>query len=126
MALILDGKVARAALATRLKEKISALSAKPRLAIIQVGEREESSAYIRSKIKFGEEVGGEVSHIKFPDSASEREIISKIESLNNDKNINGIIVQLPIPENLPKQKIIYNHHSKQTADGILAMVAHQT
>jgi 5,10-methylene-tetrahydrofolate dehydrogenase/methenyl tetrahydrofolate cyclohydrolase len=120
MALILDGKKARAAFAARLKEKIAKLPVKLRLAIIQVGEREESSMYIKQKIKFGQEIGAEVEHIKFPESASEREIINRIKSLNKDKNINGIIAQLPLPERLHpfRESILNSIAVEKDADGL--------
>lgn len=118
MALILDGKVARTALSVRLKEKMAKLSPKPTLAIIQIGEREESSAYIRQKIKFGEEIGVEVLHIKLPETVGEGEIIKKIEQLNNNEKINGIIVQLPIPENLDKKKVIDAINPNKDVDGL--------
>lgn len=123
MTLILDGKRARAALAARLKERISKLSKRPVLAIIQVGNREESSAYIKSKTAFSQDIGAEVVHIKFPELASETEIIDRIKSLNDDKNINGILVQLPISENLPKEKIINSIDPKKDVDGLTDVVA---
>ena len=104
MTLILDGKVARAHYAARLKGNIVKLSAKPRLAIIQVGEKEESSAYIKSKIKFGGEVGVGVLHIKLPETLGQKEIIDKIKELNTDKKIDAFIVQLPLPEPLSSTK----------------------
>lgn len=123
MTLILDGKKAREVLSGRLKENISKLSEKLTLVIIQVGEREESSAYIKSKIKFGEEIGAAVIHIKFPENVNEQEIIKKIEGLNNNKEIQGIIVQLPIPENLPKQKIIDAIAPTKDVDGLTSTVS---
>ena len=123
MTLILDGKAARAFYAERLKDEIGKLPQKPVLAIIQVGEREESSAYIKSKIAFSQEVGAEVEHIKFPEFVTEGEIIKKIEYLNSDKNITGIIVQLPIPENLPKQKIIDAILPNKDVDGLTSKMA---
>lgn len=98
MTLILDGKLARSAYAMRLKSKILELPLKSKLVIIQIGDKEESNAYIKSKIKFGEDVGVEVLHIKFSELVGESEVIEKIEILNKDKSVNGIIVQLPIPD----------------------------
>lgn len=123
MAIILDGKVARVEIAKRLKEKIVALKSPLQIAIIQVGEKEESSAYIQQKIKFGIEVGISVSHIKFKESANEKEIIEKVELLNEDENVNGIIVQLPIPENLSKQKIIDAIKPSKDVDGLTSFVS---
>ncbi len=120
MALILDGKAARAAYAARLKERISKLSARPTLAIIQVGERDESASYIKSKIKFGREMGVPVKHIKMLESVSERDVIKQIKKLNKDKNVNGIIVQLPLPESLypVRENILNSIAVEKDADGL--------
>ncbi len=122
MAIILDGKAARVEIAKRLKEKIFSLKIPLKLAIIQVGEKEESGAYIKQKIKFGTEVGVEVLHIKFLESVNERDIIEKIELLNEDEDVSGIIVQLPVPENLSKQKIINAILPDKDVDGLTEKV----
>lgn len=120
MTLILDGKVARAHYAKLLKENVAKLPKKLILAIIQVGEREESSAYIKQKIKFGQEVGAEVTHIKLSDTSGEKEIIDQIKILNADENVNGVIVQLPLPEHLSlvKEGILNSIALEKDADGL--------
>jgi len=118
MALILDGRRARETLAEKLKGKIKWLSFKPRLTIVQVGSVSESSAYIRQKKLFGESVGAEVSHIRLPETVSGEELIDKISDLNRDKNVHGIIVQLPLPVRLDRQKTIDAVSPEKDADGL--------
>lgn len=120
MTLILDGKAARVAISARLKESIAKLPKRPTLAIIQVGDKEESSAYIKQKIKFGEEIGAGVLHIKFSDTAGEKEIIGKIGELNADETIDAVIVQLPLPESLfsAKENILNSIIAEKDADGL--------
>ena len=96
-ALILDGKVVREARLPELKEKIRALIESPTLAIIQVGDREDSTSYIKAKTAFGEKLGVKVRHIKLDEKISQREIIAKVRECNEDETVKGIIVQLPCP-----------------------------
>jgi methylenetetrahydrofolate dehydrogenase (NADP+)/methenyltetrahydrofolate cyclohydrolase len=118
MAIILDGKKARVFYTSLLKERILKIAKKSSLAIIQIGNREESSAYINQKKKFAEEIGVSVSHLNFSENVSEKDVISKIDELNKDDDINGIILQLPIPENLNKEKIINTINYKKDTDGL--------
>ncbi|XP_049811826.1 C-1-tetrahydrofolate synthase, cytoplasmic isoform X1 [Schistocerca nitens] len=74
---------------------------KPGLAIVQVGGREDSNVYIRMKIKAATEIGIEATHIKLPKSITEIELLNKISKLNNDPNIHGIIVQMPLDSDNP-------------------------
>lgn len=118
MTIVLDGKKARVYYAEKLRKKVLNMTHSPRLAIIQVGDREESNAYIKQKIKFGEEMGIKVSHIKFNNEKDDSEIVKKIKELNKDKSINGIILQLPIPNNLDKHKIINTIDQNKDTDGL--------
>uniref|UniRef100_A0A6P7FBU1 C-1-tetrahydrofolate synthase, cytoplasmic n=1 Tax=Diabrotica virgifera virgifera TaxID=50390 RepID=A0A6P7FBU1_DIAVI len=68
----------------------------PGLAIVQVGDREDSNVYIRMKIQSASNIGIKAQHIKLPRSITELEVLNKIEELNNDPNIHGIIVQMPL------------------------------
>ncbi|XP_076314351.1 C-1-tetrahydrofolate synthase, cytoplasmic-like isoform X1 [Tachypleus tridentatus] len=69
---------------------------KPTLAIVQVGGREDSNVYIRMKIKAAAEVGVEATHYKFPRSISQGELVDNVRKLNENPNIHGVIVQLPL------------------------------
>ncbi len=106
MTLILDGTKARAALLKRLKEKRARVNERPTLAIVQLGEREESSAYIARKKKFGEEIGVKVLHVQLPESTTETEILSRLALFNADSSVHGVILQLPLPAHLNKQRLL--------------------
>lgn len=81
----------------KLKEKACLPVGRPVLAIVQVGDREDSNVYIRQKQKFGAEIGVEVKLIKIK-SASAEALADEVKKLNEDESTNGIIVQLPLPK----------------------------
>lgn len=118
MAKILDGKIIKAEGKEKLKKAFVELDFVPTLAIIQVGNRDDSNSYIASKKKFGEEIGVKVLHIVFDENVHENEIITKIKELNDDKNINGIIVQIPLPVHIDKDKIINTINPGKDVDGL--------
>ncbi|RWS17121.1 C-1-tetrahydrofolate synthase: cytoplasmic-like protein, partial [Dinothrombium tinctorium] len=95
MAKIISGKEVSEEIKQKLKEEVKKLNVKPLLAIVQVGNREDSNVYIRTKIKFAEEVGAQAKHFKLPKTTTEKELIQQIVDLNNDDSVHGIIVQLP-------------------------------
>ena len=118
MVKILDGRVVRDNLAQNLKEKIARLKAKPKLAIIQVGNLAESTAYIKQKKAFGVSIGASVEHLQFESTVEEKDLLLKIASLNQDKSVHGIIIQLPLPENLNRGKLIEAIAPEKDVDGL--------
>lgn len=88
-----------------------------RLAIVQVGDNPASNAYIKGKIKDCEEVGFSFSLHKWPEDVSEEDLIGYINQLNNDKSVNGIIVQLPLPAHLDTNKIVNTVAIEKDVDG---------
>jgi len=118
MVRILEGKTVREEIIQRLKKEIEGFSSVPTLAIIQVGDNEESGVYIKQKKIFAEKIGAHVRHLKFDADISQEQIILEIENLNADKDIQGIIVQLPIPKNLDEQVIIETINPKKDVDGL--------
>ena len=119
---ILDGKVVRDKIAEELKAEISRPRAKSRgskckLVIIQIGDLAESNTYITQKVKFGEKIGATVEHIKLPEDINQKEIISKLYSLNSSPSVHGVIVQLPLPNHLDKNQIIDAIDPKKDVDG---------
>lgn len=118
MTQLLDGKIVRDEIALKLKEEIKALATKPVLAIIQIGKVEESSAYIIQKKKFAQMIGAKVDHIELPLHVVEDDVIAKIKELNSDKNIHGIILQLPIPKELNSADIIEHIDPSKDVDGL--------
>lgn len=116
--LILDGRVLRDRGIVRLKQAIAESGKKPTLAIVQVGNLAESNAYIEQKRKFAEKIGAGFLHLKFPEEVVESMLIGQIEKLNQDRAVQGIIVQLPIPFWLNKQKIIDTIDVAKDTDGL--------
>ncbi len=116
--MILYGAPAREKIKSSLIDRIKELKKKPVLAIVQVGERPDSNLYIKNKIKFGEEIGIKVELKKFEYSTSENEVIEEVKKLNEDEGINGIIVQLPLPENMDARKILESIKKEKDADGL--------
>lgn len=116
--MILDGKKVRDILAEKIKKELHELRAKPKLAIVQVGNNEASSVYIEQKKLFGEKIGFTVLHKKFDEKISETELVREIEKLNADKNVNGIIVQLPLPAHIDTNQILEDIAQEKDVDGL--------
>ncbi len=115
---IIDGRATRDALIPALKEKISALSPRPRLAIVQVGNRDDSNAYIRAKKLFAERVGVEVVLKQFPETIHQQELVAHIQGLNGSKDIQGIILQLPLPQSIDRIAAIESIDPTKDVDAI--------
>ena len=118
MAIILDGKKLRDKIFESLKAKLDKMSEKPTLAVILVGENPASQIYVRNKKKTAEKLGINSLSIEYPADISENELLSKIQELNNDKNITAILVQLPLPEHINKNKIIDAILPQKDVDGL--------
>eukprot|EP00042_Codosiga_hollandica_P053829 m.715088 g.715088 ORF g.715088 m.715088 type:complete len:928 (+) comp58785_c0_seq1:1751-4534(+) len=106
MASVLDGTAIAQELQVQLKARTAQLKESfvdlaPTLAIVQVGDREDSAVYIRNKIKTGEAVGLVVRHVHLPHSTTEEDVIDAVQTLNNDPGVHGIIVQLPLDSEQP-------------------------
>ena len=100
---LLDGKVMSEELRARIAERVTALKAKgvtPGLAVILVGEEPASQIYVRNKEKGCEEVGMYSVAIRLPAETTQEELENHIRALNEDENIHGILVQLPLPKHL--------------------------
>lgn len=102
---LLDGKVVKAKLLLDLKEKVDKLDTKLGLTVIQVGEDPASSVYVGQKNKMAEKIGFNFNHIKLDDNIKEEELLNIINELNNDDNVDGILVQMPIPNHLDAKRI---------------------
>lgn len=118
MAKILNGKIVNEKIAKNLSSQISPLRSKPKLVIIQVGDLAESNSYIARKKAFGEKIGAIVDHHKFPNNIREEKLITHISSLNTDPTVHGIIVQMPLPDHLDKDKIIESITPVKDVDGL--------
>ena len=119
--MIIDGIKEAAILREEIKNEIAQLKKKtnkvPGLTVILIGEFAPSQIYVRNKEKNSKEVGINSNVIKYPSDVSEEEILNKIEELNKDKNISGILVQLPLPEQISKEKIINAIDPLKDVDG---------
>lgn len=118
MSLLLDGRVARGKREEELRNKITRFWTSPTLAIIQIGNNAESTAYIIQKKKCADRIGAKVEHLILPNFITEQEVISHINHFNTDKNVHGIIVQLPIPATLSKMRIIETIDAHKDVDGL--------
>jgi methylenetetrahydrofolate dehydrogenase (NADP+)/methenyltetrahydrofolate cyclohydrolase len=107
---LIDGVKISATLRQKIKHKvdqrIEANKQPPGLAVILVGEDPASSVYVGKKVKACEEVGFNSKKIVFEDNISQKELIEEIDRLNHNPEINGILVQLPLPEQLDSSQIL--------------------
>ena len=118
---LLDGKIVSQAVKEDLTLKIMELQKSgnriPHLAAILIGENGASETYIASKIKNCAEVGIKSSIVRFEENSSESTVIEAITKMNNDDDIDGILVQLPLPQQIDEQKIINLINPAKDVDG---------
>jgi methylenetetrahydrofolate dehydrogenase (NADP+)/methenyltetrahydrofolate cyclohydrolase len=118
---LLEGKVASAAIKEDLKNKVSALTSEgekiPHLAAILVGNDPASETYVASKVKNCKEVGINSSLFKYENSITEEMLLEKIIELNEDNEIDGILVQVPLPKHISEKKVINTISAKKDVDG---------
>ena len=118
---IINGKEIAQNLRNELKHEITRIKEKhnkvPGLAVVQVGNVAASSVYVKAKTKNAKEVGIEVFDYHFEDSISQNDLLQIINKLNNQSNVNGILVQLPLPKNINEQIILDSIHPDKDADG---------
>ncbi len=119
--ILIDGKKAATELREELKKEVSALKSKynkvPGLTVILIGDLAPSQIYVRNKEKSANEIGLKSDVIKYPDTIDEKTILDKIKELNIDKTVSGILVQLPLPKHIHKQKIIEAIDPSKDVDG---------
>ena len=118
---IINGKEIAQNLRNNLKKEISELKNEfgnvPGLAVVQVGNVAASSVYVKAKTKNAEEVGIEVIDHHLEESISKEELLKLINTLNNQNNVHGILVQLPLPKHIHEQTILDSIHPDKDADG---------
>jgi len=119
--ILIDGKKIAAELREELKKEVSNLKDKhnkvPGLTVILIGDLKPSQIYVRNKEKSAKEVGLKSEILKYPDSVEEKVILDKIEELNKDNTVSGILVQLPLPKHIDKQKVIETITPSKDVDG---------
>ncbi len=119
--MIIDGKKEAEVLREEIKKEITSIKNKtnktPGLTVILIGDFAPSQIYVRNKEKSSKEVGINSNVIKYSKDVTEEEILKKIEELNNDKNVSGILVQLPLPDQISREKIINLIDPSKDVDG---------
>lgn len=116
--MILDGKKLKEEIINSLKISVDKLASKPTLCVIQVGDNEASNVYINQKKKMCENIGYNFIHEKYEESISEEELINNINKFNSDTNINGILVQMPLPENINPKNVQNAVLKEKDVDGL--------
>ena len=123
--ILIDGKKAAAELREELRKEVVELKNKhnkvPGLTVILIGDLTPSQIYVRNKEKSAKEVGLKSEVVKYPDSVEEKVILDKIDELNKEDSVSGILVQLPLPKHIDKQKIIEAIDPAKDVDGFHPM-----
>ncbi len=121
MTKIIDGKLIAQSLKDNLKKEIFELKQKfnnsPGLAVVQVGNVAASSVYVKAKTKSAIEVGIKVIDHHLDNETTQEDLINLVEKLNNQNDVNGILVQLPLPHHIDEQTILDTIHPNKDADG---------
>jgi len=119
--ILIDGKQTSLDIQDEIKEEVIYLKSKgkkvPHLAAILVGNNGASRTYVNAKVKACDRVGFESSLIELSDAISEKDLLAKIEELNNDSNIDGFIVQLPLPKHIDEVKVTQAIDPAKDVDG---------
>lgn len=115
--IILDGKALSLKVLEQVKERVEKLKKQPHLVVILVGENPASKIYVNNKKKAAEKVGIKSTVIEMDTNVSEEDLLKTIEKLNNDSDVTGILVQLPLPKHIDKNKVILAISPKKDVDG---------
>ena len=119
--IILDGKKTSNEIKAEIAESVKEIIAKglrpPHLAAVIVGDDGASLTYVGSKVRACKRVGFDSTLIKLPETISENKLLEKVNELNNDENIDGYIVQLPLPKHIDSQKILMAVDADKDVDG---------
>lgn len=115
---IINGKEISAKIKEELKKEIKNCFIKPGLSVIQVGNDEASNTYIKAKEKAASEVGINFNLYHFDEFCNEIEILNKIKELNSDEYVDGILLQLPLPDKFNEKKLINSINPNKDVDGL--------
>lgn len=122
---IIDGKAIAGQIRQEIKEATAELyeesGVQPGLAVVLVGDRTDSSTYVRMKKRAADEVGFFSLDCKFSERVSETELIECIRKLNADPKVHGILVQLPLPRHVNEAKVLEEIHPEKDVDGFSAV-----
>ena len=114
----IDGKAVAASVRAQVGKAVASLPSQPTLAVVLVGEDPASQVYVRSKIRMTEEVGMRSVHHRVPDTISQADLEALITSLNEDEEVDGILLQLPLPDGLDSDAAIEKIHPDKDVDGL--------
>lgn len=120
MAKIIDGKQISLDIKNELKEKVAKYKEQGieiTLAVVKVGNDPASAVYVRNKEKSCEYVGINSKTLALPEETTEEELLNVVKKLNEDKNVNGILVQLPLPKHIDESKVLLTIDSTKDVDG---------
>jgi len=119
---LIDGKAISDSIKIEIKESVSVLarehSIKPGLTVILVGDDPASKVYVRNKRKSAMDAGMSSTIVNLPGSTTMRELLSEIETLNQDNNCHGILIQLPLPAHLDENEILVSIAPDKDVDGL--------
>ena len=115
---LMDGKKIKKEILEELKEEVNKLREKPNFVVIQVGNDKASNTYINQKTKMAEYIGYKYTHLKYDESITEEELLNKITELNMNNNIDGIMVQMPLPKHLNEYHIQNAISHEKDIDGL--------
>ena len=121
MPIILDGKALAAKRKMELAQKVKGLSRKPGLAVILVGDNPASKVYVTSKRKDCEECGYYSEEYTLPGETAEKQLLDLIQVLNRRADIDGILVQLPLPKHMDEKKVLLAISPEKDVDGFHPM-----
>ena len=119
----IDGKAYAAGLRTRISQAVEALPGQPTLAVVLVGDDPASHVYVRNKIKFTKETGMRSVEHRLDEDVSEDVVIKTVRALNNDPEVDGILVQLPLPDGMNSEKVIAEIDPDKDVDGLTEVSA---
>lgn len=120
MGMILDGKAIAGEMRELVKRDLSQLSQHGitlKLVVVLVGDNAASATYVGSKERLAKEVGMESEVIRLPDNVSQEELLARVDSLNADKDVDGILVQLPLPKHIDENAVIERISPEKDVDG---------
>lgn len=119
---IIDGKAIGADLRAAITSEVSLLKQKnpgfaPKLVVVQVGERPDSSTYVKMKLKSCADAGIIGEHVKYPGDITQQQIMANLQQMNEDSSIHGVLVQLPLPSQLDEEEITNAVLTEKDVDG---------
>ena len=120
---VIDGKAVAAATRANVAEAVSALGITPTLAVVLVGDDPASQVYVRNKIKFTEEAGMRSLEHRLPETVSQADVVEIVRTLNADTEVDGILVQLPLPAHIDSDAVIAEIDPAKDVDGLTVVSA---